>query len=308
MDFLIFIISISFLIYGSNMVVNESEKISIHFNISPFIIGVSLIALGTSLPEMVAGIIASYKNQSELVVSNVIGSTIFNISLILGLVFLFTKNISPKRDIFMKDSAWGLFPILIFIITILDGRIDFVEGILFIIVMISYLMFIASSMKNETEISENIDKKFSWIRSSIMLFLGFVFVVCGANYTIDSAVSIAHIFNISQWIIGVFLIAIGTSLPELAVALRAALKNKSDMAIGTIIGSNVSNFTIVLGIGSLINPLKVDLQNSMFDIVTAVVVSVVLVFITANKLYNKSAGIVLLVILGLVINNAVQTL
>jgi cation:H+ antiporter len=308
MDFLIFTISISFLIYGSNLVVNESERISLHFNISPFIIGVSLVAFGTSLPEMVAGVIASYKNESELVVSNVIGSTIFNISLILGLVFLLSKKMKPKRDIFAKDSAWGLFPILIFIITSLDGKIDAIEGVLFLFVMVAYLLFIKSDLKENSQEKPTDKENFKWVKSSLALFLGFVFVVGGANFTIDSAVSIAYTFGVKEWIVGIFLIAVGTSLPELAVSIRATMKNQLDMAIGAIIGSNVSNFTIVLGISSFINPLTVSLKENMFDVVVAFIVSLMLVFITANRLYNKSAGIVLLVTLGLVINNAIKTL
>lgn len=112
MDILIFIVSMTALIFGADFIIQQSEKIALHYNISPFIIGATLVAVGTSLPEMAASISASLKGSPDIAVANVIGSTIFNISLVLGLVFLLAKKIVPNRDIFAKDSAWSLFPIL----------------------------------------------------------------------------------------------------------------------------------------------------------------------------------------------------
>jgi cation:H+ antiporter len=136
------------------------------------------------------------------------------------------------------------------------------------------------------------------------LLIGFVFVVGGANEAINSATNIAREFGISEWMIGLFLVAFGTSLPELTVAIKASLANNADMAIGAIIGSNVANFTMVLGLSAIINPLNVNLSANFFDVISALIVSIMLVFITANKLYNKSAGIVLLSVLVLVISNS----
>ena len=134
--------------------------------------------------------------------------------------------------------------------------------------------------------------------------IGFIFVIVGANFAIDSAGNIARGFGISEWIIGLFLVAFGTSLPELIISVKSAINNNADLAIGNIIGSNVANFTMVLGLSSIINPLNVDFNSYLFDISAAFIVSLMLVFITANKLYNKSAGIALLVVLGLVIQNS----
>ena len=155
------------------------------------------------------------------------------------------------------------------------------------------------------EIDEELEKeKFAWGKSILLLLVGFVFVVGGADFAIDSASNIARNFGISEWIIGLFLVAFGTSLPELTISIKAALNNNADLAIGNIIGSNVANFTMVLGLTSIINPLNVDLSANFFDIAAAFIVTLMLVFITANKLYNKSAGIALLVVLGLVIQNS----
>jgi cation:H+ antiporter len=303
MDILIFLIAMAALIYGADFIIEQSEKIALHYNISSFVIGATLVALGTSLPEMAVSMSASMKGSADIAVANVIGSTIFNISLVLGVVFLIAKKVNPTRDLFAKDSAWSLFPILAFILMGIDGKINFFDGILFLALMIGYLMFLISDNAIE-ELDEDITKeKFAWGKTSLLLLIGFIFVVGGADFAIDSASNIAREFGISEWIIGLFLIAFGTSLPELTISIKAAMNNNTDLAIGNIIGSNVANFTMVLGLSSLINPLNVDLSDNFFDITAAVIASLMLVFITANKLYNKSAGIALLVILALVVQN-----
>ncbi|TLP37651.1 calcium/sodium antiporter [Arcobacter arenosus] len=304
MDILIFVVSMTALIYGADYIIEESEKIALHYNISPFVIGATLVALGTSLPEMAVSMSASLKGSGDIAVANVIGSTIFNIALVLGAVFIISKKINPDRDLFAKDSAWALFPILVFILMGIDGKLNIVDGILFLILMVAYLTFLISSNQVE-EIENDLDKeKFAWFKTIGFLLVGFVLTIGGADFAIDSAGNIARDFGISEWIIGLFLVAFGTSLPELTISIKAALNNNADLAIGNIIGSNVANFTMVLGLSSIVNTLNVNLVANFFDITAAFILSLMLVFITANKLYNKSAGIVLLVVLGLVIQNS----
>ena len=310
MDYIIFVAALSALIYGADFVINQSEKIALHFDISPFIIGATLVALGTSLPEMAASIAASYKGQSDMAVANVIGSNIFNIALILGVVFLIAKNFETSRDIFAKDSAWGLFPILVFILVSLDGEVSRFEGVLFIIMMGAYVMFLIDSAADlSAEIDEDEEKKaFGSGKSITLLVVGFTLIVVGGNYTIESGANIARSFGISEWIVGMMLIAVGTSLPELVVSVKAALKGQAEMSIGNIIGSNVANITIVLGSAALVSPLSIDLSKNAYDIMMALIVAVMLVFITANKIYNRSTGIVLLVTLALVVNNTISSI
>ena len=303
MDFLIFTISMGVLIYGADFIVEQSEKIALHYNISQFIIGATLVALGTSLPEMAISMSASMKGSADIAVANVIGSTIFNISLVLGVVFIVAKNVNSKRDIFAKDSAWGLFPIFIFILMGLDGQLNRVDGILFIMLMLAYLLFIIQDHQVDEHSIED-REKFNWLKSGSLLLLGFAFVIVGADFAIESAGNIARMFGISEWLIGLFLVAFGTSLPELTVSIKAAIEGKAEMSIGAIIGSNVANFTMVLGLSSIVNPLNVDFSAYLFDIMAAVILSIMLVFITANKMYNKSAGVVLLIVLVLVIQNS----
>ncbi len=305
MDYIIFIISMAALIKGADFIIKESEKIALHFGISEFVIGATLVALGTSLPEMAASIAASYNHKSDLAVSNVIGSVALNITLVLGLVFLFAKHVDPKRDIFFKDSAWALFPIFVFLLVAYDGTITRAEGIIFLLLMGAYLLFLA---QEPTIVSGEVDEEllkepFKWLPTIIMLSVGFVMVVYGADFAVESASNIARSLGVSEWVIGLFLVAFGTSLPELVVSIQAALNKKADMSIGNIIGSNVANFSVVLGSAATVNPLAVDFKSYGFDILVAFVASLMLVFITANKLYNKSAGIALLATLAIFVLN-----
>ena len=303
LDFIVFTLAMGALIYGADFIIKESERIALKFNISHFVIGATLVAVGTSLPEMAVSMSASLKGSADIAVANVIGSTIFNISLVLGVVFLLAKKISPNRDLFAKDSAWSLFPILVFILMSIDGKLNYIDGILFLFLMAGYVLFLIQSNQVEEVDDDLIKEEFVWLKTALLLLVGFCFVIGGAHFAIDSAGNIARNFGVSEWVIGLFLVAFGTSLPELMISIKSALKNNADLAIGNIIGSNVANFTMVLGLSSIINPLNVDLHANFFDIAAAFIVSLMLVFITANKLYNKSAGIALMVVLALVIQN-----
>lgn len=302
-EYFIFIFAIGALVLGADWVVEESEKIATHFNISEFIIGATLVALGTSLPEMSASMFASGAGKGEMAVGNVIGSNIMNIALVLGIVFTISKKeLIPKRDIFAKDSAWGLIPLVAFILVVFDGVITRFEGLLLIGFMLAYILFLVNNDDKIDEVVDDaIDKKFEWKKTSLLLFGGFIMLVVGAKFVVSSASSIALSWGVSEWVIGLILIALGTSLPELAVSLKAAKKGNGDMIMGGIIGSSVANITIVLGSAALVNPIMIVVEKSLFDIVALISISVMFVFLTANRLYNKSAGISLLLVLSIVI-------
>ncbi|NPA81094.1 MAG: sodium:calcium antiporter, partial [Epsilonproteobacteria bacterium] len=187
MDYLIFTLSMAALIYGAHLIIIEGERIALHYNISQFVIGATLIALGTSLPEMAASMAASFHHKSDLAIANILGSVILNISLVLGVVFLLAKKISPDRDLFTRDSAWSIFPIFIFILTIYDGKIDLFEGVLLLFIMGAYLLFLSKDAKEITaEIDEDLLKeKFNWPKSLILLAIGFAFTVEGADFAVE---------------------------------------------------------------------------------------------------------------------------
>ncbi|HIQ46997.1 MAG TPA: calcium/sodium antiporter [Sulfurovum sp.] len=313
MDFVIFVIAMGVLIWGADLLIHQSERIALKFNIPEFIIGATLIALGTSLPEMAASIAASMDGKPTIAIANVIGSNILNITLVLATVFIIAKNINPDRDFFAKDSTWALVPVLVFLLMILDGVIDRFDASLLFLLMGAYLMFLLQDAKNIPqdvleELEELEEDTFSWVSTIPFLVAGLLLVIVGAHFSIESASEIAKRFGISEWIIGIIMISLGTSLPELVVSISAAIKGKVDMAIGNIIGSNMANTTVVLGAAAFTNPLEVDASAYIFDISTMIVATLLLVFLTANKLYTKSAGISLIIILGLFLNNTLQNM
>ncbi len=306
MDYIIFIVAMAALIYGADFIIKESERIALHFNISHFVIGATLVAFGTSLPEMAASMMAASQGKVDMAVANVIGSVIFNITLVLGIVFFIAKSMNPSRDLFKLDSAWVVMPLIIFLVMIQDGVIGRVDAIIFLFIMVSYLFFLFTSSKEdlEGEIDASLTKKFNWGKSILLLSIGFAFTLGGANFVVESGTNIAHQLGVSEWIIGLFLISLGTSLPELVVSLVAIKKGNADMSVGNIIGSNVANFSMVLGGSALIEPLTINLQKSSFDLVILSAASFALLFILANKLYNKAGAIFLLAILALFIQNS----
>ena len=310
MSFLIFVISMGVLIWGADLLIAQSEKIALKFNIPEFIIGATLIALGTSLPEMAASLAASLGDKPDIAISNVIGSNIINITLVLAMVFIITVNLNPSRDFFAKDSTWALVPVLVFILMILDGVISRFDAALLLLLMGAYLIFLVQDAKNiPKEDFENIEVgTFSWIKTIPLLAIGLLLLMIGAHFTVDSASDIAQSFGISEWVIGIVMVSFGTSLPELAVSVSAAIKGRVDMAIGNIIGSNMANTTVVLGAAALGKPMAINASAYLFDISTMIIATLLLVFITANKLYNKSAGISLIIILGLFLNNTLQSM
>lgn len=312
MDFVIFILAMGALIVGADFIVNQSERIALRFNISEFVIGATIIALGTSLPEMAASISASVSGKPEIALANAIGSNIFNITLVLGVIFLITKNINPNRDFFAKDTTWALVPIMLFLLMSIDGIISSFDAILLLCLMGAYILFLLNDCHNLDE--NNIEElkaeedSFSWLKILLLLSIGFVFVVIGAHFAIESASSIALDFGLSEWVIGIIMISFGTSLPELVISISAALKGKVDMAIGNVIGSNLANTTLVIGSAALVKDLPISLTDNVFDIATMVAATILLIYITANKLYSKPAGIALLIILALFLEHTFKTM
>jgi cation:H+ antiporter len=307
MDYGIFLVAMAALVYGADFIIRESERIALHFNISHFVIGATLVAFGTSLPEMAASMMAASYGKSDMAVANVVGSVTFNITLVLGTVFVLAKSMHPKRDLFALDSAWVVVPVIVLFLMIQDGVIGRVDGLFFLLIMVSYLFFLFKDAKGdlEGEIDEDLVKeKFLWGKTIVLLVIGFALTLGGAHFVIESATGIARSLNVSEWIIGLFLISFGTSLPELVVSLVALKKGNAEMSIGNIIGSNVANFSMVLGGASLIAPLSVDLDKTGFDFLIMAAASFTLLFILANKIYNKAGGIFLLTILALFIQNS----
>ena len=303
---LIFIASLFLLVKSADWLVESSEKIGLVFKISPFVVGVTIVAFGTSFPELASALAAVLKGAAEIVVANAIGSNIANILLVVGLSAVAARHIVVKRRLVDLDAPFLAVATLVFIFTMWDRKIVLGEGIVLILAFVIYFSYIFFQRKNEKtkEIQEIIevlpsrkeerDKEAERIIKNrekgiqpklnfkifLFLILGIIGLTVGANYIIESVLKISDILKISTSLIAITAIAIGTSLPELAVSVRAAWKKKYEVALGNIFGSNVFNILLVIGIPALISPLAVD--NLTFTIGLPFLIIATLLFIISG--------------------------
>jgi len=280
---LIFIISLALLVKSADWFVESSEKIGLAFKISPFIIGITIVAVGTSFPELASAIVAVLKGATEIVTANAIGSNIANILLIVGLSAVAARTLIVRRSLIDLDAPLLAAASVLFIFIIWDRKIVFGEGILLCLGFLVYLLYTIFQRKEETlspELVEilpegakiailpsRIDRRKKEVKKIpeklnlkvfLFLILGVIGLAVGANYTIESMIEISEILKISTGLIAITALAVGTSLPELVVSVRSAIKKKYEIALGNIFGSNVFNILIVAGIPALIRPLIVD--------------------------------------------------
>jgi cation:H+ antiporter len=268
------------LYFGAEWIVKGGVSIAARLGIPPLVIGLTVVAFGTSLPELVVSIIAAMEGSSEIAVGNVIGSNIANVGLVLGLsalifpISIYYNNI--KRDLYIYLAGSALFVFFAF-----DGRLSRFEGMIFFISLIFYvLLSIRHPNGEETSSEDRLDAPMGRLVAYLIggiLLLGF-----GADLFVDGAIFMARLLGISEIIIGMSVVAFGTSLPELATSAMAAYHKKSAISIGNIIGSNIFNILSVLGISSMIQPL--DSPKSIMTLEVPIMIGYGLVMILIAKL------------------------
>ncbi|WP_320046559.1 calcium/sodium antiporter [uncultured Ilyobacter sp.] len=250
------------LIYGANFLIDGSSSLAKKFNIPNIVIGLTVVAFGTSAPELIVNVFSSLQKTSDITMGNIIGSNIFNIAVILGVTSVL-KNLNVKTNTTWKEIPMALLAVVLVFIMINDvtidknklselSRIDGMVLISFFIIFLSYTLSMIKSGKFEEEIEI---KEYTVLKSSVLTILGFIMLVIGGKVIVMFAVKFAKSVGISERIIGLTIVSIGTSLPELATSISAALKNNVDIAIGNVVGSNIFNILFVLGISSIIYPI-----------------------------------------------------
>jgi len=285
-------LGILFLSKGSDWLVDGASGVAKSLGISDFIIGITLVAVGTSLPELASGIYSTYIGSYDIVVSNVIGSNIANITLVLGAVAIlgtikFSWNVSKRDLVILIGSAFICFPILS------TGTITNYLGILLIIIYGAYVFDIIFEYNNVNGDKKKTRKSKINYKDFGYVLIGFIMIPIGAKLTIDAAIDIATLFSISERVIGLSIVAIGTSLPELAVSISAALKKKGAMVIGNVAGSNAFNVLGVLGITSLIHDLPINALSLSVDLPVMLLASLFFIFIWDRDV-TRFEGIILL--------------
>ena len=295
--FLFLFFGLALLIFGGNLLLKSAVSISLKFNIAKILIGMTVVSFATSAPELIVSIKSALLGSSDLAVSNVLGSNIANIGLVLGFIILISPIKIPK-DIYRLDWPVMMISAILFYIFILDLKIQRYEGvILFSCLIISIVILIKQRSKIDSDIEIDNNEPDSLTKSIFILILGGFFLYLGSDWFVMAAIDIANYFNISQRIIGISVVSVGTSIPELATSLVAVLKKEKNISIGNLIGSNIFNVFAVLGITSIIIPLNVvDLNLIEFDIYIMLFFAFVifpLIFVPKRLVLGRIEGLVI---------------
>ncbi len=300
--FIQFIVGVAALVKGADLLTDGASQIAKKFGVPEFVIGLTLVAFGTSLPELTVNVIASLKGNSELTMGNVIGSNIANILLILG-VSSVIYPLKVHRAFVKKEIPINFIATLILIAMandiLIDGKSESVisrsEGLILVFTFLGYLYFMAAFLERE-DIDEEVSNSVSLPKGVIFILLGILGLTLGSNWTVDGAVGIATALGVSQMMVGLFLVAVGTSLPELLTSAVAALKRNPDIALGNVAGSNIFNISLVLGVSSSIKPVPV-VERANFDLSVLFIATLILlvaVLLSSRNILTRREGTVFL--------------
>ncbi|NLC09978.1 MAG: calcium/sodium antiporter [Gammaproteobacteria bacterium] len=264
------------LVFGAEFLVRGAARIAAMFNISPLIIGLTIVAFGTSTPEMAVSTQSAWSGQGDLAIGNVIGSNIFNVLFILGLSALITPLIVSRQLIRLDVPVMIAASILAWVLA-MDGSYDRLDGLILfscVVLYTSYLIF--SSLRkyrlgkmsvDDSEYAEHVNPgRFTLVKNIAFILAGLVLLLLGSKWLVNGAVDLAKLLGLSELIIGLTVLAVGTSLPELATSLIAAWKGERDIAVGNVVGSNIFNLLCVLGLAGLVSPLAIPIAPNALSL------------------------------------------
>lgn len=302
MEFVWLLISLVILYFGAEWLVGGASSLAARLRISPLIIGLTIVSMGTSAPELVVSIKAAMAGQSALSIGNVLGSNLFNTALILGVSALIIP-LTVKRQLLKVDVPVMVGATLLFLIMFLDGKLSFTESIILVGLFISYMAYLLIvSLKNK-ETNDNNDIIIRiykhWAIDVSLIGLGLVGLIYGSDLLVDNAIVIAKNLGMSEAMIGLTIVAAGTSIPELATSIVAALKRQTDIAIGNVVGSNTFNLLLILGTAGAIHPIEtpdINITDSLFLLGTGLLLW--LFMKTSTKLGRFQGLIFLLAYIG----------
>lgn len=310
MDYILLIIGFVLLIKGADFFVDGSSSVAKILKVPTIIIGLTVVAFGTSMPELSVSVTAALRGSNDLAVSNVLGSNIFNLLVVLGCCAL-VKPVAAKWSLLKKEFPFSILITIILLLVdsdfsimkILDGNQGFVlgrwAGLLFLILFVLYIYAtVKSALRSRAEakdMEEEEYKTMSPLKSGIYIVIGLIGIVWGGNLVVDSASNIALTFGWSQTFIGLTIVALGTSLPELVTSVVAARKGENDLAVGNVVGSNIFNILLILGVSSFITPITLDV-TAVYDTIILIIASIV-VYVSAisKREIQRKEGILFLV-------------
>ena len=291
-----FIIGVLLLYKGSDVLVDGTSKTAVQLGISALIISVLIVGFGTSAPEFAISVGAAYQNNSDISLGNIIGSCIANLLLVLGIASII-RPIKIKKGIIKREAPILLGVTVVLLLASFFGLLDkyhLIGGIIFLIFFALFIYYFFRCAKKERDNSKKYDSG-KTTRNIVLIILGIIGVVAGAWLLIESAITIADFFGIPAFIIALSMVAIGTSLPELVVSSTAAYKGESDIAVGNVLGSNVFNILMILGVAALFIPLNANIAESIAHlwILLAVTLILFLILYTGHKI-SRTEGVFML--------------
>lgn len=303
MEFVWLIVGFVLLIKGADWMVQAASKLARSFGVSTMIIGLTVVALGTSMPEAAIGIMSSINQANQLTLGDVIGSSVANIALIIGFSALL-KPLSIQPRTMSRDIPLSILIQIIFIIFLLTGKgIDRMEAIILLLGFVSFLIYLARSSKTDVNLpvdllaeNDSKEKEVSTkrLRDFLITLIGMAGVIIGSKLIVDNSILIATGFGLSEAMIGVTIVALGTSLPELVVSIVSASRKEHELMVGNIIGSNIFNILFVLGISATIYPIAFT-GNLWVNLLLMIITSVMFLVMARRKnRISRPEGVILL--------------
>ena len=303
MSFILLIIGFFFLIKGADLFVDGAASIARKFNIPSMIIGLTIVAMGTSAPEAAVSITSSLSGQNDMSVANVVGSNFFNILVVLGVSSLISK-LPVQKNTIKKDTPFLLIVSGLLLVFGINKYIIRIEGLILLIVFVYFLYSTVKMAKSATNLDSSSDNEIALAESDtttqtpilktvILSVIGILGIVIGGDMVVDSATSIATLFGMSANLVGLTIVAIGTSLPEFVTSIVAIKKGETEIAIGNVIGSNIFNILLVLGLATFISPITIS-TLALIDIIFMLCITILL-YLFMKKDYSllKKHGIIL---------------
>lgn len=302
-NILVLIVGFIILIYGADIFVDGASSLARNFKLSPMLIGLTIVAFGTSSPEFAVSIQSLISNNGDMILGNVIGSNILNTFLILGVCALF-HSLTVKNNTVKKELPIALLLTSLFIVLMADGMFSLGEnsftrqdGIVLLLFFLVFIYYLISMMRNKVDADQDTPIKYNKYKSALLTVLGIVGIIMGSRFVVDGASTIAEILGVSQRMISLTIVALGTSLPELATSVAATRKGEYDIAIGNVIGSNIFNIGIVVGLPVAILGGINNIAFNYVDLGVLFVASLVLFIFSFNdRKITKAEGIMMLLL------------
>lgn len=304
MDFITILLLIAGLViltFGADFLVKGASSLAGSLGISPLVIGLTVVAFGTSAPEMSVSVSSAFKGSAEIAVGNVVGSNICNVLLILGLSAI-AASLVVQKQLVKFDIPIMIYASLIVLLMSIDGQISRIDGVLLFAGIVAYTVFLIREARREgvavVEGADDIEPPQPLWKNAILIIVGLAMLVLGSQWLVDGAVAIAKYFGLSELVIGLTIVAVGTSLPELATSVMASLKGERDIAVGNILGSNIFNIGAVLGLSGMVAPqgLPVAHTSLLVDIPVMILVALIcLPVFLANYIITRLDGVTFVV-------------